>query len=124
MSADQTTLTLSLRSFKTFKRQKALYSALRGFTGTVIEEMSNSLLADNSNLNFDAYLEAVKERYSAVRSAGAELRFGQFLFNEMATDRPHVTNKLRATKNDPFYHEEVPASVLKAIAEIWDENPA
>ena len=85
--------------------------------------MSNSLLADNSNLNFDAYLEAVKERYAAVRAAGADLRFGQFLFNELASDRPAVANKLRATKNDPFYHEEVPPSVLEAIAEVWDGNP-
>lgn len=86
--------------------------------------MSNVLLTDNSHLDFWAYLSTVKARYAAVRAAGADLRFGQFLFNEMATDRPKVASKLRATKNDPFFHEEVPDEVLLAIADIWDSHPA
>jgi len=72
-----------------------------------------------TNVSFDDFIAALNSWF--MRQPSGELRYGQALFNALATYRPDISEKLRGTRLDPFYREmpEIKTETWDRIAELW-----
>lgn len=50
---------------------------------------------------------------------GSDIRYGQHYFNVLNAVRPDLAKKIRATRLDPFYKENVPSEVEEFISRSW-----
>jgi hypothetical protein len=69
-------------------------------------------------LEFDEMAtKACDEEVLATRS---DLRVGQIYFNKLYDVRPHVANKLRGSKIDPFFKNRVTDTVKQFVKDNWE----
>ena len=66
-------------------------------------------------------VSALAER---LRSLNPALRWGQALFNALAELDPHLANRLRGGRLDPFHNDLMADRFLFAVRELSSEVPA
>lgn len=69
-------------------------------------------------MSYATFLDKVENSYAHL---APEWRYGQVLFNALASVRPELAETVRGTKLDPFYRErqEVNPEFWTLLAERW-----
>ena len=69
-----------------------------------------------ATMTYADFIIASTQHYGENRR---DLRFGQAVFNVLATVRPDIAEELRGSKLDPFYKESVSDEVWSFIKSKW-----
>lgn len=58
-------------------------------------------------------------KYGNRDVADKSLRFPQYLFNELHSVRPDISEKIVATENDFYYDDKLDGEKWKVVSELW-----
>lgn len=67
-------------------------------------------------MTFEEYVTEVSHAY---RNPELGWRHGQAAFNILARHRPDISERIRTTRLDPFYRNDVLGEFYQKVAELW-----
>lgn len=77
------------------------------------------LIAMSKYLSFNDFLSDVSIQYEKQKQSGGDIRYGQMYFNLLYSERPDISEKIRSSRLDPFYHEQVKGETHAFVESNW-----
>jgi len=70
--------------------------------------------------SFNDFLADASILYEKLKKKSTEhQRYGQVYFNLLDSHRPDIAEKIRSTKLDPFFHDEVKKEIHEFVESQW-----